>query len=64
MAEEVTHAKAIAIISPQSLLAGELYQLRQRRKRISTKAAVTENDIAQKQCIERLIAMGRKDLTE
>lgn len=64
MAEEITHAVApIATIPPQSLLAGELHQLRQKRKRISVTEVVKANEAAQKVIIAKLVAMGREDLT-
>lgn len=58
------HTRPIATIPTQSLLAGELYDLRQKRRRISADRAIKVNELAQKQVIAKLVAMGREDLTK
>lgn len=64
MAEEIEHYKVpIATIPPQSLLAAELHLLRRKRKRLRKEEAVKENERQQGIVKDRLIAIGREDLT-
>lgn len=65
MAEEIKNfVQPIATIPPQSLLAAELHQLRQKRGRISAEQTVKDNEFAQKQVMAKLVEMGREDLTK
>jgi hypothetical protein len=63
MVEEIRHAKPIMRIPEQQIIAGKLRELRKQHSRIRRKEAVTENEMAQKQLIAKLVAMGRQDLT-
>lgn len=65
MPEEIKeYVKPIMIIPPQSLLHAELYQLRQKAKRMSKTESLQANKFQQQQVIDKLVAMGRSDLTK
>lgn len=64
MVEEILHAKPILKIPEQQLLVGKLNELRRQRNRLRAKESVKQCDMAIKQCLDRLIAMGRQDLTK
>lgn len=63
MTEEIKNYVApLCVIPPQSVLAGELYQLRQKHKRLRATQAIKDNEAQQKLVTERLKQMGRQDL--
>lgn len=53
----------IAEIPPQSILAGKLHRLRQKRKRMSKQWDIELNMSEQRVLIAKLTEMGREDLT-